>query len=78
MANTDDLVRQIGEVIDQKLEARLKPMEARLDGLEKEQKKQGKDLKKIKKTLDIVIDHFDNRTLDNTKRIQRLEHHVGI
>ncbi|HSW47622.1 MAG TPA: hypothetical protein VLG67_00935 [Candidatus Saccharimonadales bacterium] len=46
--------------------------------LRKEFKKQGKDIKYLRKTLDLAIDHFDNRDIKLRKEIDQIKQHVGM
>lgn len=92
MTDNDDLIKKIGDVVDNKLAARLEPIERRLGGLEKGQqelvervgglekgqKKQGKTLKQIKNTQDVLVDHFDVRGVRLDKRVSRIEGHLGL
>ncbi len=120
MNATDDLIKRIGEVVDEKVATQLEPIKKRLDSidsrldnvdarldkvdtridgfdqkldgfdqkldgfdhrlatLEKGQKSQGKSLKKLQKTLDVVITTFDRGDIQLHKRVQRIETHLGL
>ena len=78
MKANDMLIKQIAEVVDDKIATRLEPVLNRLEALEKGQKKQGKQLTSIKKTLDVAIDHFDRRDIKVQKRVSRIENHLVL
>lgn len=48
------------------------------DPIKKEQKKQGKDIKYLRKTLDVTIDHFDKRDIKVQKEIEQIKQHKGL
>lgn len=62
MLNDDDL-KKIGQVVEDKLDVRLK----------KELKPIKKDLSYIRKTLEVAIGRFDETDVDHEKRIKRIE-----
>ena len=78
MNTNDDLIRRIGEVVDERVTAQLEPIKNRLDSLEKGQKSQRKSSKKLQKTLDVVIDTFDRGDIHLHKRVKRIETHLGL
>jgi hypothetical protein len=53
-------------------------VKAETDPIKKVQKSQGKDIKYLKKTLDVAIDHFDKRNVKMQKEIIAIKHHIGI
>jgi hypothetical protein len=60
------------------IETKVGTLETSVDKLAKEQKKQGKQLTSIKKTLDIAIDHFDKGDIKLQKRISKIEDNLGL
>jgi hypothetical protein len=65
MLNQDDL-QKIGKIVDQTITARLEP-------IEKEQKKQGKTLKRIDKTLDVAIRNLNREDVRLHWRVKAIE-----
>ena len=61
----------IDEKLDQKLDQKLKPIEKRLGKIETE-------VKKIKKDTTYIIDTLDKEIMHQAKRVDRIEHHLGI
>lgn len=78
MNTNDDLIRQIGEVVDEKIAARLEPIHQRLEVLEKGQRSQGRAIKKVQKTLNASTRLFDSEDVRLHKRVQRIETHLGL
>lgn len=72
---TQDDLQQIGTVVDERLNKGLK---IELDPIKKELRKQGKDIKYLRKTLDVVIDHFDKRDVKMQKEIDQIKQRVGL
>lgn len=61
---TEDDLRKIGEIIDQKVEVRLKPVK--------------KDIKKLNKNQDVMLSMLDREQMMQSRRIKRLEKHLGL
>lgn len=57
-------LNQIGNLIDEKFDIKLKPIK--------------KDLRYLKKTVDILVDRTDNEDVALGKRITRIEEHLQI
>lgn len=55
---------QIGNVVDEKLDSKLKPIK--------------KDLKYIKKTLDIVVQKYDEGDVKLERRLRKVEDNLNI
>lgn len=64
---TQDDLKKIGEIF-----------RSETDPIKKEQKKQGKDIKYLRKTLDLAIDHFDNRDVKAKREIDKIKRHIGF
>lgn len=62
---------QIGDLLDDRLDIRLKPIARSLKNLEKESRKTNRN-------IDIIVRTFDNEHLRLKKRVERLEEKVGI
>ncbi len=60
------------------LDDRVKNVEIRLDGIEKDVKDTKKRVKKIGKTVDVMIDLFDKEDVSLRKRVVRIEEHLQI
>ena len=79
------LTEDIHNILEKVLAVQLKPILAslvsingRLDNLEKEQKRQGRDIKKIKETLDVMIRSFNREDVQLHKRVKRIEDHLDL
>lgn len=60
-----DVVREeVDTIVDKKLDVKLKPIK--------------KDLKYLKKTLDVFIDRTDREKTKLEKRVVRIENHLNI
>jgi len=57
-------LNQIGQVVDEKLDKKLKPIK--------------KDLKYLKKTLDIVVENYDENDVRLERKIKKIETHIGL
>ncbi|MEK7159883.1 MAG: hypothetical protein AAB702_00165 [Patescibacteria group bacterium] len=68
---TNNDLQQIGEVIDERLGKRLNP-------IEKDIKDVKKRVKKIEKTVDVMIDQFDGEIVRTQKRVSRIENHLNL
>jgi archaellum component FlaC len=77
MLTREDL-EQIGQVIDARLESKLEPISKQLDGVEKQLEVQDKDIKAIKRTVDLIGRTFNKDDVEILKRVERIEHHVGL
>jgi hypothetical protein len=58
---------ETGKLIDQKLEPIHKQLQA-----------QGKDIKAIDRKVDLIGKRFNKDDVEIIKRVERIEHHVGI
>ncbi len=63
MLTKSDL-NKIGNVVDEKLDHRLKPIK--------------KDLKYLKKTIDIVVQKYDEGDVKLERRLRKVEDHLGF
>ncbi len=70
MLTKSDL-QQIGGVIDERLGKRLNP-------IEKDLKDVKKIVRKIEKTVDVVIDHFDREIVRTQKRVAIIEDNLNL
>jgi hypothetical protein len=66
------------EIKLESLDSRMTGLESRMDGLEKEQKKQGRAIKKVQKTLDLGLKVFDQEDARLFKRIKRIEEPIQL
>ncbi len=71
---TNDDLQKIGEL----LKGETGPINTNLEELRNEFKKQRKDIKYLRKTLDLAIDHFDNRDVKVRKEIDKIKEHIGL
>jgi SMC interacting uncharacterized protein involved in chromosome segregation len=60
------------------LDDRTKNVEIKLDDAANNANKIRKDVSKIKKTQDVMLDLLDREQMEQRKRIVRLEEHVGL
>ncbi len=60
------------------VDQRLVTVDQRLGKIEKVQRKQGRDITQIKKNLNVVIDYFDRKEVNLSKRVQRIENHLRL
>ncbi|HSA83399.1 MAG TPA: hypothetical protein VLF20_00750 [Patescibacteria group bacterium] len=67
------LAVQLGSIL-----AKLDVIENQIGSVEKEQKKQGKEIRYIKKTLDVAVRVFNEEDVRLRKRVERIEKHVGL
>lgn len=79
------LTDEIQTTLEKVLRIQLKPiikrfdsLEARMDRLEKEQKKQGRSIKNMQKTLDTALRLFDSEDVRLLRSIERIEKHVQL
>lgn len=63
MLTKSDL-QQIGEVIDTKLDTKLKPIK--------------KDLTHIKKTVNLIVKNYDEADIKLERRVKKIETHLGL
>ncbi len=63
MLTKSDL-NQIGIVIDSKLDTRLKPIK--------------KDLRYVKKTVDIIVKNYDEADVKLESRVRKIEQHLAL
>lgn len=69
---TQDDLKQIALLLDEKLETKLEAkFEQKLAPIKK-------DIKKIKSDLKLVINTFDKKDISMTYRMERVERHVGL
>jgi len=61
---TDNDLKKIGEVVDQKIEKRLKPIK--------------EDISQIRKDIKSIVNFFDREYLELRKRVERIETHLKI
>ncbi len=64
-------LQQIGNVVEEKLEERLKPVEKDLTYLKKK-------MRRMDKTLSLVARKFDEGDVALAKRIDRIENHLNL
>lgn len=64
-------LKQIGNVVDERLEQRLGPVEKGLKTLKK-------DLRYIKKTVSVLVDRSDREETLLKKRVTRIEQHLAL
>lgn len=76
LTNSD--LQKIGNVVDERLKKELDPIKKELIPIKKQLNKQGKDIKYLRKTLDLVIDHFDNRDVKNRMEMDKIKQHIGL
>ncbi|MDZ7586763.1 MAG: hypothetical protein U0946_03320 [Patescibacteria group bacterium] len=50
----------------------------RVKNLEQQSRETGKDVKKIRKNIDIIIDSFDRENLSLNRRVARVETHLQL
>lgn len=55
---------QVGQVIDEKLEKQLKPIK--------------KDLRYLKKTVDLIVRDYDEADVKLQRRVSKIEVHLGL
>ncbi len=70
MLTKDDL-QAIGQIIDQKFDQRLLPIEKDIRTLKK-------DVRKIRSDLEMVTGEFDERNLTLERRVDRIEKHLDL
>lgn len=68
MVLTQSDLQKIGEVIDEKLEEKF----------DKKLKPITKELKYIRKTVDIIVKDYDERDVKLSKRVDRIELHLAL
>ncbi len=57
-------LNQIGQVIDEKLDSKLKPIK--------------KDLRYLKKTVDLIVINYDEGDIKLERRVKKIEDHIGL
>lgn len=55
---------QIGNVIDEKLDSKLKPIK--------------KNLRYLKKTVDLIVKNYDEGDVKLDRRVRKIEEHIGL
>lgn len=70
MLTKNDL-KQIGILVNQIIEARIKPLAREIKELHRRVKKMERDLK-------LITNYFDREYIDHDKRITRIETHLGL
>lgn len=83
MSLTKQDLQAIATVVDERLEVKLEEklevkLEEKLAPIRKDIKSIKREVKVIRSALNGIAADFDTRTADNTRRIVRLENHVGI
>jgi len=86
MSLTNNDLKAIGTLIDQRLEKKLEEkLEQKLAPIKAELQSHGKTLKYLKnkvntidKTVDVIGRTFDKRIVQNTREINRIKDHVGL
>jgi len=81
MITTQDLsqIKTIVEnVVEQKFEEKLVPINSKLDSMDIEFKGINKKLNKLQKGQDEIITYFDNKAIRLEKRVDRIEDHLNI
>jgi hypothetical protein len=74
MLTKNDL-NQISELLDERLDVKL---DVKLEPIKKDIKFLKRDVSRIKKTQDTMLDLLDREQMQQRKRIVRLEEHVGL
>ena len=64
-------IQQIGDVVDQKLNKRLDPIEKGIKSLKK-------DMRYLTKTVDIIAKNYDLEDAKLKVRVSKIEHHLGL
>ena len=81
MITTQDLsqIKTIVEnVVEQKFEEKLVPINSKLDSMDIEFKGINKKLNKLQKGQDEIITYFDNKAIRLEKRVDRIEDHLHL
>lgn len=73
MLTQDDLQK-----ISKLLKVETNPIKDNLEELRKDFKKQGKDIKQIKKSLGTAIDYFDKVDVRNSRELDKIKKRIGI
>lgn len=63
MLTKNDL-SQIGQAVDEKLDKKLKPIK--------------KDLRYLRKTVDLIVANYDEADVKLDRRVKKIEHHLGL
>lgn len=76
---------QIGSLIDEKLDLKLKPIKKDLAGLaegvtnlQKDMKNVKKDLKYVRKTVTVIVKNYDEGDVMLGRRVRKIEEHLQI
>lgn len=80
-ALTEDIQQMLEKVLDCYLKPvilRLDLIEQRLGNIEKDQKKLEARVKRVQKTIDLVIKVFDKDINQVRKRVDKIEGHLGM
>ena len=83
---TDNDLKKIGQVVDEKIEKRLKPIKDDMASLgqvvdekiEKRLKPIKDDIAQIRKDMKTLVNFFDREYLELRKRVERIEAHLKI
>lgn len=70
MLTKDDLIA-IGQVIDQRLDKRLKPITEDIKSMRS-------DLRKVQKDVRVMLAALDRADVELYKRVERIEQHLGL
>ena len=71
MTLTKSDLSQIGRIIKKEVKGEIKPLDARLKSVEK-------DVKKIKKNTNLIVEVFDDEYLKLQARVERIERYLKI
>lgn len=77
MLTKSDL-KQIGNVIDERLEEKLEPIKEDLGKLQKDMKGLKKKVNKIDKTVDIIARNYDKEDVKLQRRVSKIEEHLSL
>ena len=72
---TQNDLRQIELIVDRVVERKL---EEKLIPIRREIREMQKDIKEIKKSMNIIADHFDREALGLYSRVDRIERHLKL
>jgi hypothetical protein len=82
MATNDELLGQIGKLLDTKLEAEQANtsmlIDQKLVPIQKLMKTMNKKLNRVQKDISFLIKSYDSHVIHLRGRIERLEEHTGI
>ena len=76
---TNDDLRKIGNLIDERLELKLEEkFEQKLQPIKKDVKSLKNSHRKLRKDFSIILKHLDGARVSHEKRITRLEDHLHL